>query len=71
MKVCYDLLNHLGGSDISCKFRLVLEGKIGKQIPIGNIEVNPGPKRKVTTLSPCNWNVNTILAENIECIEGP
>ena len=27
----------------------------------GDIEVNPGPKRKLSKLSYCHWNVNSIL----------
>ena len=30
----------------------------------GDIEVNPGPKRKLSKLSCCHWNVNSILAHN-------
>ena len=32
-KVCYDLFNHLGSYIKICSFRLVLEGKTGKEIP--------------------------------------
>ena len=31
IKVRYDLFNHLGSYKISCSFRLVLEGKTGKE----------------------------------------
>ena len=32
---------------------------------IGDVEVNPGPKRKATqTLSICHWNLNSICAHN-------
>ena len=30
----------------------------------GDIEVNPGPKRKLSKLPYCHWNVNIILAHN-------
>ena len=30
----------------------------------GDIEVNPGPKRKLSQQSCCHWNVNIILAHN-------
>ena len=30
----------------------------------GDIEVNPGPQRKLSKLSCCHWNVNSILAHN-------
>ena len=30
----------------------------------GDLEVNPGPKRKLSKLSCCHWNVNIILAHN-------
>ena len=30
----------------------------------GDIKVNPGPKRKLSKLSCCHWNVNNILAHN-------
>ena len=30
----------------------------------GDIEVNPGPKRKLSKLSCCHWNVNSIRAHN-------
>ena len=33
IKVQYDLSNHLGSTGILCSFRLVLEGKKGKEIP--------------------------------------
>ena len=32
-KVCYDLFNHLGSYIKICSFRLVLEGKTGKEMP--------------------------------------
>ena len=30
----------------------------------GDIEVNPGPKRKISKFSCCLWNVNSILAHD-------
>ena len=30
----------------------------------GDIEVNPGPKRKLSKLLCCHWNVNSILVHN-------
>ena len=30
----------------------------------GDIEVNPRPKKKLSKLSCCHWNVNNILAHN-------
>ena len=33
IKVCYDFFNHLRITEILCSFRLVLEGKVGKEIP--------------------------------------
>ena len=30
----------------------------------GDIEVNPGPKRKLLKLPCCHWNVNSILAHS-------
>ena len=33
IKICYDLFNHLKVTEILCSFRLVLEGKTGKEIP--------------------------------------
>ena len=30
----------------------------------GDTEVNPGPKRKLSKLSCCHWNVNSILVHN-------
>ena len=30
----------------------------------GGIEVNPGPKTKISEFSYCHWNVNSILAHN-------
>ena len=30
----------------------------------GDIEVNPGPKKKLSKLSCCHWNVSSILAHN-------
>ena len=32
--------------------------------PHGDIEVNPGPKRKTSKFSCCHWNVNSILAHD-------
>ena len=31
MKIFYDLFNHLGFTEMLCSFRLVLEGKAGKE----------------------------------------
>ena len=54
---------------VSSKFRVVgfvnykvLTFLILLLLSHGDIEVNPGPKRKISKFLCCHWNVNSILA---------
>ena len=55
----------------SSKFRVlrfvnykVIEFLVLLLLSHGYIEVNPGPKRKISKFPCCHWNVNSILAHD-------